>query len=261
MGRRILFDGLDDLAEVVHLEVAGRCQLRCPYCYLGQMNGEELPTAGWCRILSDVAGYGVFQVTFGGGEPTLRNDLKPLALHARSSGLNLCMTTNGLDLSRRKADTLCLFNQVNVSYHHAAPADTLRKALKHLTSCRVPAGINLLLTKEYVPEMGHVAEIAKDFNAELLLLSAKGVPEALGPAEVLAAGRRLHEAGVRVAVDGLSCRGVVPDFCLQKVRFCTVDGIGNVMPCSFVRTSLGNLRERSFAEIWRSRGAQVPCSF
>ena len=59
------------------------------------MVGQELTTDELKLILEDLASHGVFQVTFGGGEPTLRDDLKELALHTRRLGFNLCMTTNG----------------------------------------------------------------------------------------------------------------------------------------------------------------------
>ena len=62
-------------------------------------------------------------------------------------------------------------------------------------------------------------------------------------------------------MDGLTCAGELPDYCMQKRRFCDVDSLGNVMPCSFIREPLGNLLEKSFAEIWKSRGDQVACPF
>ena len=246
---------------MVHLEVSGRCQLNCPYCYVPRQQGQELSTDRWKSIITDLAGYGVFQVTLGGGEPTLRDDLKPLALHVRRSGMNLCMTTNGIDLPRLKSDLLCLFSQVNVSYHAAAGRDGLVKALAHLRDCGTPAGVNVLLTRAYGAELADIAAIADAFGAELLLLSAKDVRDAIPPGRVFAQAKKLHERGIRVAVDGLSCSGVLADFCLQKVRFCTVDPAGHVMPCSFVRKPLGNLVEKPFGEIWRSRGRQIPCPY
>ena len=36
---------------------------------------------------------------------------------------------------------------------------------------------------------------------------------------------------------------------------------GNVMPCSSVRKLMGDLLELPFADIWRSRGEQVPCPY
>jgi len=259
LGRSIPFDELDDFAEVAHLEVSARCQLSCPYCYAPNGDAQELPTGGWKAVISDLAGYGVFQITFGGGEPTLREDLLELALHARRLGLNLCMTTNGLALPQLGPEVLCLFNQVNVSYH--GDGETLWRALQHLVEHHVACGINFVATERYLPVLPAIGETAGAFGAELLLLTAKGVEGAPLPSEVMAEARKLHEQGLRVAVDGLTCAGELPEFCLQKKRFCTVDAAGNVLPCSFVREPLGNLLWKPFAEIWRSRGQQVPCPF
>ena len=221
--------------------------------------GQELSTQQWKEILDDLAGYGVFQVTFGGGEPTLRHDLKELALHTRRIGLNLCMTTNGKALPQCGRETLCLFNQVNVSYHGGELL--VWRALEHLEKHNVPRGVNFLALREYFPQLPFLALVTSMFDAELLMLTAKGVPEAPPPQVVIDEAHRLHEQGLRVAIDGLTCAAELSDFCLQKRRFCDVDSLGNVLPCSFVRTSLGNLLRESFAEIWRFRGEQVPCPF
>ena len=259
LGRSIPFDELDDFAEVVHLEVSARCQLACAYCYARDQPKAELTTDHWKAIISDLASYGVLQITFGGGEPTLRDDLRELALHTRRLGLNLAMTTNGLKLTELGPDTLSLFNQINVSCH--GNELVVWEALCHLEKHGIPRGINFLATHEYMPRLAIVAVLAEAFDAELLLLTAKAVECAPAPEMVMAEARKLHEQRIRVAVDGLTCSGEMPDFCLQKKRFCTVDAAGNVLPCSFVRKPIGNLLERSFAEIWRSRGEQVSCPF
>jgi len=253
------FDGLDEPCEIVHLEISNRCNLTCRYCYVGAKAGKELSTEKWERILNDLACYGVFQVTFGGGEPTLRDDLKALALHARRRGLNLCMTTNGKRLCEIGPDILCLFNQVNVSYH--GDEELLWKALEHLEKCGVLRGVNFLALCCYMARLSFVALASYVFSVELLLLTAKGVDDALPPGQVMAEAKKLHQQGSKVAVDGLTCSSGLPDYCMQKRRFCDVDSLGNVLPCSFVRKPIGNLLERSFAEIWMSRGEQVPCPF
>jgi hypothetical protein len=257
--RDIPFDSLDEPCEIVHLEISNRCNLRCPYCYSGRKEGNELSTEQWKNILDGLAPYGIFQVTFGGGEPTLREDLKVLALHARRKGLNLCMTTNGVLLPQLGPETLCLFNQVNISYHGDAPL--AGKALAHLEAHGVQRGINFLAACRFMAQLPLIATVAEAFDAELLLLAGKGMEDALPPKAVMAEARKLHGMGVRVAVDGLTCSGELPDYCMQKRRFCDVDSVGNVMPCSFVREPMGNLLERPFAGIWRSRGRQTPCPF
>jgi MoaA/NifB/PqqE/SkfB family radical SAM enzyme len=257
--RAIPFDSLDEPCEIVHLEISNRCNMACPYCYVQEKEGQELTTEQWKAILDDLAAYGIFQITFGGGEPTLREDLKELALHARRRGLNLCMTTNGLNLAELGPETLCLFNQVNVSYH--GDEQIVWEALEHLEKHRVQRGINFVALKSYMPALPFIALTSNIFGAELLALTAKGVPDVI-PAEcVMAEARKLHQQGFKVAVDGLTCSRELPDYCMQKRRFCDVDSQGNVMPCSFVRTPIGNLLDKPFDEIWRSRGEQVPCPF
>jgi len=259
LGKDVPFEGLDDPCEVVHLEISNHCYLTCPYCYVGKKEGRELTTEQWKHIMDDLASYGIFQVTFGGGEPTLRDDLRELALHARRRGLNLCMTTNGLTLPEIGPDTLCLFNQVNVSFH--GDEGILRKALEHLERHKVPRGINFLALHRYMPQLPSIALMSEYLEAEMLLLTGKGVDGGLSPGEVMAEARNLHRQGFQVAVDGLACAGEVEDFCMQKRRFCDVDSEGNVLPCSFVRWPMGNLLKSPFSEIWRSRGKQVPCPF
>ena len=39
--RKIPFEKLDDPCEVVHLEISNRCNLACPYCYVGAKAGRE----------------------------------------------------------------------------------------------------------------------------------------------------------------------------------------------------------------------------
>ena len=259
LDRDIPFHDLDEPCEVVHLEISNRCNMSCPYCYVREKRGKALSTGQWRAILADLAGYGVFQVTFGGGEPTLREDLKELALHTRRLGLNLCMTTNGLRLPETGPEVLCLFNQVNVSYH--GDEKILWKALEHLERCAIARGINFLALTEYFPRLPFVAVLSYIFDAELLILTAKGVENAPAPETVMSEARKLHQQDFSVAVDGLTCCSEVPDFCMQKRRFCDVDAQGNVLPCSFVREPMGNLLEKPFSEIWRSRGEQALCPF
>ena len=244
---------------MVHLEISARCQLHCSYCYAGGRTEEELSTAQWKAVIDDLAGYGVLQLTFGGGEPTLRSDLGELALHVRQRGLNLCMTTNGLTLCELDPGLLRLFNQVNVSYH--GDEGVLCRATKHLAEHEVPLGVNFLATEEYLYQLERVVKIAHPPGAELLMLTAKGVDGAPVPERVMAEARTLHRQGVRVAVDGLTCAAALPEFCMQKKRFCTVDALANVLPCSFIRTPVGSLLEKPFANVWRSRGEPIPCPF
>ena len=61
------------LAELTH-----RCPLQCPYCSNPlelDRAGQELTTAEWKKVLTELAEIGVLQIHFSGGEPTARKDL------------------------------------------------------------------------------------------------------------------------------------------------------------------------------------------
>ncbi|MCR5823630.1 MAG: radical SAM protein [Lachnospiraceae bacterium] len=76
------------------------CNQCCVHCYAaGQKDSseEELSTEDWKKILDKLRAIGVPQVTFTGGEPTMREDLFELIAHAKwfVSRLN----TNGIRLT------------------------------------------------------------------------------------------------------------------------------------------------------------------
>ena len=60
----------------VDIEVTGRCNLHCRYCYRGGASlGRELSTEEWRRFFAELGECTVMTVCLGGGEPFLRNDL------------------------------------------------------------------------------------------------------------------------------------------------------------------------------------------
>ncbi|MER2026203.1 MAG: radical SAM protein [Lachnospiraceae bacterium] len=76
------------------------CNQKCVHCYAaGQIHADEaeLPTEAWKEILDRCRSAGIPQVTFTGGEPTMREDLFELVSYARwfISRLN----TNGIKLT------------------------------------------------------------------------------------------------------------------------------------------------------------------
>ena len=259
LDREIDFAKLDEPCEIVHLEISNQCNLDCPYCYVVDKHGMELSTEQWKKIIEDLVSYGIFQVTFGGGEPTLRKDLGELALYVRESGLNLCMTTNGTLVSTLSQETMQLFNQINISYHQ--DFDLLQCSLEYLADSGISRGLNFLMLDRYMDIFPQIKRLCQDLDVELLILAGKGIDDALDPASVMREAKQAYKEGVKAAVDGLACSDEIPDYCMQKRRFCDVDSLGNVFPCSFVRDPMGNLLEKSFEEIWRSRGNQVLCPF
>lgn len=258
-GRNINFDKYDYYCEVAHLEISNKCNMSCEYCYVPDKNGKELPTSSWKKIIKNLANAGIFQVSFGGGEPTMRNDLFELAEYVEKCGMNLGMTTNGVDLY--KIDPIKLrryFKQINVSWH--GNAEVFEEALEHLKYNMIPRGINYCYSKELAYHEEMVKFVAKEYDAEMLYLVYKPVikdkKNQIDPVDVFTAAKKAANEGLRVAVDGPCVNQ-----CLMKQKFIDVDHMGNVFPCSFVREPLGNLLERDFKDIWKERGDQIECPY
>lgn len=77
-------------------ELTYRCNLKCPYCYVGQNRKiEELSLDDWIKIISQIPPYSF--VTLVGGEPLIREDFKEILFKCskRTFG-KLNVVTNGI---------------------------------------------------------------------------------------------------------------------------------------------------------------------
>ena len=257
LGRRVPWDSLGWVPEVVHIEVTTRCDLCCPGCYVRASGApeEDMPVDLFRKVVAELAGLPLLNITFGGGEPTMHPDFPVLVRIAREAGLELAMTTNG-----RHLDGLDLrgFRQVNVSYH--ASLDVLGRALDVVAGQGVPVGVNFVCDLRSMPALPDVARLCWKRGAELLLLSYKpvtgDVENQVAPARVREIAYELSRQGVRVALDGMAC-----ECCLAARRFCDVSVRGDVYPCSFLREPAGSLAEEDFRGIWRRLPRPEACPY
>src|SRR6201992_4146665 len=93
----------------VLLELTHRCPLQCPYCSNPvelDRGSTELTTEEWKKVLTALAGIGVLQVHFSGGDPTARKDIVELVRHANDAGLYSNLITSAVLLTREKLSDL-----------------------------------------------------------------------------------------------------------------------------------------------------------
>ena len=257
--KEVNFEKYDYFCEVAHLEISNTCNMSCEYCYSGKKEGIELSTSQWMRILDNIAQAGVFQVSFGGGEPTLREDLFELAAYVNKLGMNLGMTTNGGILYHLSPIMLKkYFKQINVSWHEDSVK--MDASLRFLADNGIKAGINYCYSKKMARDNDIIKFIAEHYDAEILYLVYKPVigdwENQVPNDEVYRVAKEAANEGLKVAVDGPCVNK-----CLMKRKFIDVNHLGEVFPCSFVRNPLGNLLNTSLQEIWSKRGDQDECPF
>ena len=212
----------------VHLAVTSRCAAGCEGCYLdARPDGVEPPAETIERAFDALAKAGVFTVAFGGGEPTLRDDLGDLARAARARGLSPVVTTSGLGLGARKLEQLKSFAQVNVSYDGSSEAyESVRgfdgaaaaeSAIAKLAGTGVVVGVNVVLTRDTFERTKETIRRAASLGAtevQLLRYKPQGRARALdylakrlSPEQARGVGPLLrelaaeHEGRVRIRID------------------------------------------------------------
>jgi radical SAM protein with 4Fe4S-binding SPASM domain len=253
----------------MHVAVTERCPLGCPGCYTdAKAHGHEPAGAAIEDTLRAIRDRGVFRVTFGGGEPSLRADIGELAARARSHGLVPSMTTSGIGIDEATVERFRDFAQVNVSYDGLGAdyveargydgAGVAERAIALLVEAGIPVGANTMMTRASFPRLDAIAARVRELGAsELQLLRYK--PAGRGRLDYLA--RRLDTkqiaefpSSIRALVERellpirIDCAlvpflasGVEPGLlerfgvlgCEAGRGLETVDAHGDASPCSF----------------------------
>lgn len=255
---------------IAHLEVTDRCNTNCPYCYnpsrdANIVSDETLDTEQWKDIIFELAYNGIFQITFGGGEPLVRNDLFELAKYAKEMSLTTGLTTNGIlvreeDRNDPKWDYI---DQVNISYHpHLNGMDVLNDAVDILRD-RNKVGINFVLSENNMSDLWKVLSVVDKYEPneiEILLLSYKSVVPNI---DKQLSRKRMYDTAVAATSLGFSIAidTNIAGQCEGGYGFIDIGHDGSVYPCSFVREPVGNILTENFADIWRKVPTLKECPY
>jgi len=114
--------------DALHLQLTGRCDLRCRMCGQwgengyrnGNAGGSELGLADWLAVLDAVAADRP-RLTLWGGEPLLSPACIPVARRARELGMEVLLVTNGTRLGALAGALAGLCSWIYVSLD--GPAD------------------------------------------------------------------------------------------------------------------------------------------
>jgi radical SAM protein with 4Fe4S-binding SPASM domain len=238
-----------------------------------------------------------------GGEPLLRDDLEELAGHASSAGATVVVGTNGTRLTGARIESLMRagvrgvavsIDSLDPSYHDrfrhgdGALSDTLA-AIARLQAAHLDFVVQATLTRGNRPELRRLVAWAAEagavaFNLYFLVATGRGDRmQGLEPAENDAVLRELAELQreyrgvmlIRSKCQPQIMRHVYesdPDSpllnyrtrCPCGVQYCRITPEGQVTPCPYTPLVAGDLRTRSFGEIWRDspvlrriRGAEL----
>lgn len=275
---------------LVDLQLTRRCTMGCPQCYASSVpDGEHMPFADVARVLREIADAGTCQLAIGGGEPLLHPDFPATLELARELGLVPNVTTTGIGLTPRALDAMArCCGAVALSLEDVGPGFAARRrlgfgffedALAKLQARGVRSVFQVTLSGENLPRLPAIVDyclgVADLYGVIFLAHKPAGRGEgydsplsSVHPGELYPwlreAFLRLREH-TRVGYDCCLTPGIAGiDVELgfgeeDQLEGCSAArssvGIGvdlDVVPCTFLtHRPLGNLRARSFLDIWR----------
>ena len=280
---------MDLMVSAMTKEGRWHCNQQCVHCYAaGQACAEEaeLSTEQWKQIIDRCRDACIPQLTFTGGEPTLRPDLPELIAHAAWFVTRL--NTNGVALTPElcKALYAASLDSLQITYYSADPA--IHNALVGAEGWeRTTAGIeNALAAGLNLSVNTPLCTKNRDYRATLEFLHGKGVRyvtcsglittgAAAGAAsEALQLTTDEIKAVLKEAADFAYANGMEISFTSPgwvEPAFCEELGIstpscgaclsnmaitpgGNVVPCQswLSDAPLGNMLTDDWASIWDS---------
>lgn len=166
----------------VACEITAQCNAHCPHCSGYTKSNHELTTDEWKRLIDHISCMGVFTMTFTGGEPLLRTDLKELITYAADKGLHVILATNGFTLDEEKAEELFTAGvktaMISIDGPDPETHDTFRglpgsfdravQAVKLLSEREIGVVILTAVTNVNITKIPDIVTLANDINVTFL---------------------------------------------------------------------------------------------
>lgn len=263
----------------VLFEVTHRCNLGCAHCYLTEgPAGRPRPTRAELSLeeirtlLDQLAEAGTLFLTLSGGEVFMRRDFLQILAHARSRGFSVTVFTTGTLLTPETATELADLHPLSVEVSiYSARAEVHDRVTRipgsHARSLRAlqmlkERGVIILIKSPLMNlnsgEYRGIAELAEELGAgygfDPIL-----IPRRDGDLAPLSLGADRDQLRDYFSDPILAKEFFQPVKCLPQKgeeicgtgrRTCLISPYGEVFPCGVHPIPAGNLRERSFHEIW-----------
>lgn len=271
-------------------DITKRCNFRCQQCYSssGKPSKDELSYIEVIAILQQLAALGVFYICFLGGEPLMRGRIFEILEECQRLGITVMFTTNGWLVNREKAKLLkeagVTIARISIDGANAETHDKIRgkvgsfqralQALELLKEAGIPqVCVSSTLMRSNFDQIEELIDLVIEHGADevqVVQLCATGrganinAPDLqqlyVARQQVLAAIKahrktlitateRILYKQCEVCVSAGSARPSIVG-CGGGRTCAAIDEVGNVSPCILYRKAAGNLREKSFSEIW-----------
>jgi len=269
-----------------------KCNLYCKHCYRDsgpdKNQTNELNTSEGKSLLEEIAEAGFKIIIFSGGEPLLRKDIYELVEYAADLNLRPVFGSNGTHITEKVADKLkkaktagmgISLDSVNAEKHDEfrQSQGAWKKAVKGIKNCvqaNIPVQINTTITEYNYEEFEKITKFVIDLGVKshhpfFLVPTGRGKEiekDSLRAKKYNNLIENIMEKQKEVDIEikptcapqfmvvakekGLNMR--YSRGCLAGTGYCCILPDGEVHICPYLPVKAGNVREKSFTEIWNN---------
>lgn len=178
------------IPELVDVKITDYCGFKCAFCYQGSTTeGLHAPTDRILSTFQDLAGWGVFEIAIGGGEPIAHPDFETIMRAGRAMGLSLSFTTFNKAFDKTHPSLLPLLNEMDaypkdnsiicgstgVSVHGPKDVEALNqlRGRLHSANCYRELTAQTVVGATPMRTIERTLDVCVDHNIPLLLLGYK----------------------------------------------------------------------------------------
>jgi radical SAM protein with 4Fe4S-binding SPASM domain len=257
----------------VLFEVTHRCNLPCTHCYLpNHADNGELSFDEVVGVLDQLAAAGTMFLTLTGGEVLSRRDFLEILDAAVARRFVVKVLTNATLITDEVADRFAAAGVIEVSVSVYGSSAEIHDAVTEMPGSyeKTIAGIQRLRARGLhvtmkAPVMTVNGQAAKDLQQMAMMqnmpcsfelsITAKNNGDP-GPLQL----QLQHKNMIRLMTDEALRSTLLPDDpdgagpepCNAGRGYCAVGPTGDLMPCIMMPMVVGNLRKRSFQEMWQT---------
>ena len=273
---------------VMSWNVTRECNMKCSHCYINATEGKlanELTTKEAKKLMDQICEVSKPLLILSGGEPLLRSDIFELIKYGVSKGLKMGLGSNGSliddSVAKKLKDSGIATVSISLDSNIPTQHDEFRgvvgawekavNACKALRKNNVLVQVNTTLTHQNYNQIDEIMSLAEGLGVEnfhLFFLVPTGRGTKLTDISPQKYEDMITNTFAKVAKHRLNVRpSCAPQFmriakgmgldmrqwirgCIAGLYYCRIYPNGDVTPCPYLPVKLGNVREKSFKEIW-----------
>ncbi|MGD6810004.1 MAG: radical SAM protein [Candidatus Bathyarchaeia archaeon] len=275
---------------VMSWNVTRECNLKCSHCYINAADKklpDELTTEEGKQLIDQICKVSKPLLILSGGEPLLRPDIYELIKYGSSKGLKMGLGSNGSliddEVAKKLKEAGIITVSISIDSHIPSQHDDFRgvpgswekavNAIKALRANNVLVQVNTTLTHDNYDQIDDIMSFSESIGVEnfhlfFLVPTGRGVKlEDITPQKY---EEMITKTFAKVSKHRLNVRpSCAPQFmriaqgmgldmrqwlrgCIAGMYYLRVYANGDVTPCPYLPIKVGNIREKSFKEIWQT---------